>query len=85
MNSDSGQDMALLRELCYGSLRLYPRLNLFLNKLLQRPFKDRDADIHALLILGLYQLFHMRVPDHAVLDQSVEAASALKKRWAKGW
>lgn len=79
-----GEDAALLKELCYGSVRLYPRLNLLLNKLLEKPFKERDSDIHALLILGLYQLFYMRVPDHAVLDQSVRATLDLKKKWAKG-
>ena len=84
IGDDKSTEGALLRELCYGSLRLYPRLQLILHKLLAKPLKDRDADIQALLILGLYQLLYMRVPDHAVLDQTVGATIELKKRWAKG-
>ena len=75
---------ALLRELCYGSLRLYPRLKLILDELVSKPLKPKDSDIQALLVLGLYQLFHMRIPDHAVLDETVKAASTLNKKWAKG-
>ena len=82
--SRDAEDIALLRELCYGGLRLYPRLKLILEQLITKPLKSKDSDVQALLILGLYQLFHMRVPDHAVLDETVKAASALNKKWAKG-
>ena len=82
--AQNNEDIALLRELCYGSLRLYPRLKLTLDQLIKKPLKSKDFDIQALLILGLYQLFYMRVPDHAALDEAVKATSALKKQWAKG-
>ena len=79
-----GEDAALLKELCYGSTRLYPHLNQLLKQLLDKRLKERDADIQALLIIGLYQLFYLRTPDHAVLDQSVRATTELGKKWAKG-
>ena len=82
--ADDSADAPLIRELCYGSLRWYPRLNRLLTQLLQKPLKQKDADIQALLIIGLYQLFHMRTPDHAAIDQTVSATKALKKPWAKG-
>lgn len=73
-----------MRELCYGTLRVYPRLNAQLEKLLSTGLKPRDADVRALLLIGLYQLQYMRIPDHAVLDQTVAATTALKKKWARG-
>ena len=74
----------LLRELCYGTLRLYPRLNLQLEQLLTKGLKSRDMDVRALLLIGLYQLQYMRIPDHAVLDQTVSATLRLDKKWARG-
>lgn len=84
-NAKSVAEQALLRELCYGTLRLYPRLNLILDQLLSKGLKAKDADVRALLLIGLYQLLYMRIPDHAVLDQTVNATSSLKKKWARGF
>ena len=50
------RDRALLQQLCYGTLRLQPKLQGLLAPLLQKPLKARDRDVHALLLLGLYQL-----------------------------
>lgn len=77
------QDKALLQELCYGVCRWQPRLQCYLDHLLQKPLRAKDADIQALLLLGLYQIVHMRVPDYAALNTTVEAAQTLKKPWAK--
>ena len=75
---------ALLRELCFGTLRMFPRLNIQLDRLLEKGLEARDADVRALLLTGLYQLQYMRIPDHAVLDQTVDATGALNKKWARG-
>ncbi len=80
----TAQDRGLLQELCYGSLRWFPRLNTYLNLLLDKPLKPRDSDIQALLLLGLYQLQYTRIPDHAAISATVEAAKILKKQWAAG-
>jgi len=77
-------DRALVRELCYGVLRWHPRLEALLQGLLQHPLKARDADVHALLLLGLYQLAYMRVPPHAAVGETVSAVAALGKEWARG-
>ena len=82
--TNENNDNALLSELCYGSLRQYPRLKLILDELLDKPLKERDTDITALLIVGLYQLFHTRIPDHAALNETVSATMTLKKKWARG-
>lgn len=71
-----------LQELCFGTLRWQPRLDTFLQRLLDKPLRGKDSDIQALLLLGLYQLTQMRVPDHAAISETVEAARPLKKPWA---
>ncbi len=75
-------DAALLAELCYGTLRFFYELDALAALLLQKPFREKDADIHALLLASFYQLKYMRVPEHAVVNLAVEACRALKKDWA---
>ena len=77
------RDLGLLRQLCYGTLRHEPRLTAILEQLIEKPLKDKDRDIQALLLCGLYQLDFTRVPDHAAVAATVEATRALKKHWAK--
>ncbi|PIE20420.1 MAG: 16S rRNA (cytosine(967)-C(5))-methyltransferase [Neptuniibacter caesariensis] len=72
-------DRALLRELCYGTLRFYPQLNKILSRLQNHPFKHRDTDVRALALVGLYQIQHTRIPAHAAIYETVEACKELKK------
>ncbi len=76
------RDQGLLRQLCYGSLRHYHRLDGIISGFLDKPLKRRDADIHALLLIGLHQLLDLRIPDHAAISSSVEACRKLGKPWA---
>ena len=78
------RDRALLQQLCYGTLRQIPRLEAILKQLLSKPLRDKDRDVRALLLVGLYQLAATRVPDHAAVSATVEAVRAIKKPWAKG-
>lgn len=80
----AARDRALAQELCYGTLRLLPRLRVLLDRLLDRPLKERDADVDALLLIGLYQLGHLAVPPHAAVSATVAAARLLGKPWAAG-
>ena len=75
-------DSALLAELCYGTLRFFYELDALSALLLQKPFKEKDADVHAWLLTGFYQLRFMRVPEHAAVNLTVEACRSLKKDWA---
>ncbi len=79
----SERDRGLFQQLCYGTLRFYPRLNCLAKLLLKKPFKQQDQDLRALLLLGLYQLLEMRIPPHASIGETVEACSELNKQWAK--
>lgn len=78
------RDRPLLRQLCYGTLRLQPRLQGVLKQLLNKPLRDKDSDVQGLLLCGLYQLEATRIPDHAAVAATVGAVAALKKPWAKG-
>ncbi len=78
------RDRALLRELCHGSCRYAVRLEYWLGQLLARPLKTREYEVRALLLSGLYQLEYLRVPPHAAISESVEAARLLGKPWAVG-
>ncbi len=77
--SVNDKDRALLSELLFGSCRWYHRLDAVLSLLMQKPLRKRDGDVHALLIIGLYQLNHMRIKPHAVLAETVNAARHLGK------
>ncbi|MGB0732134.1 MAG: 16S rRNA (cytosine(967)-C(5))-methyltransferase RsmB [Pontibacterium sp.] len=76
------REQPLLKQLCYGVMRDLPRLNTLAKGLLQRPFKARDFDVRALVLLGLYQLRSMRIPEHAAVHETVEASHDLGKSWA---
>lgn len=78
------RDRSLTQELAFGAARWQPRLAALAAKLLQKPFKAADADVEALLLIGLYQLFYSRIPAHAAIGETVGCADKLKKPWAKG-
>ena len=75
---------SFIKAACYGVLRHYLRLQWYLQQLMAKPLKPKDLDVHCLLLNGLYELFEMHTPDHAVVSESVNAVNQLKKSWAKG-
>ncbi len=75
-------DRALLQELCFGTCRFYPQLQAYTECLLDKPLRAKDGDVQALLLLGLYQLLHTRIPDHAAIGETVEVTRHIKKPWA---
>jgi len=77
------RDRGLTQDLAFGTARWQPRLSALATKLLQKPFKAADADVEALLLVGLYQLLYTRVPAHAAIGETVGCADKLKKPWAK--
>ena len=77
-------DRGLLQELCYGVLRRHFSLDHLTGQLMKRPLKAKEGEVQALLLIGAYQLLHMRVPDHAAVGETVAAAQKLGRPWAKG-
>lgn len=72
-------DRSLFRLLAYGALRHHWQLQEWISQLLSRPLKKRDSVVNALLAIGLYQLTDTRIPDHAVVSQTVEAVRQLRR------
>ena len=72
-------DRPLVRMLAYGVLRNHWQLEAWIAQLVSRPFRRRDSVINALLAIGLFQLTDTRVPDHAAVSQTVEAARVLRR------
>jgi 16S rRNA (cytosine967-C5)-methyltransferase len=75
----SPTDRSLLRMLCFGTIRNHWQLQHWISQLLGRPLKKRDSVINALLAVGLFQLYDTRIPDHAAVSQTVEAARQLRR------
>ncbi len=74
----------MLQEICFGTCRWYFQLEAILRLLITKPLKDKDADLRCLLLIGIYQLHYLRVPEYAVVNETVAATQALGKQWAKG-
>ncbi len=72
-------DLPLFRLLSYATLRHYWQLSEWIGAMLDRPLKRRDSVVTQLLAIGLYQLAETRIPDHAVVSQTVEAARTLRR------
>jgi 16S rRNA (cytosine967-C5)-methyltransferase len=77
------EDYPLLQELCYGCCRWYQLLDFLLKQLVSKPLKAKDSKVKGLLIVGLYQLRELNLPDYAVINETVAATAQLGKPWAK--
>ena len=75
---------SLFQQLAYGVIRWHPLLEALSQQLLSKPLKSKDGDIQALLLIGIYQLRSLRIPDHAALSETVSACKLLNKSWASG-
>lgn len=75
---------SLYRELCYGTLRHYWKLEAALKPFFSKPLKAKDSDVKMLIYIGAYQLFYTRIPPHAAINSSVEGCRTLGKKWASG-
>jgi 16S rRNA (cytosine967-C5)-methyltransferase len=80
----AARDRGLTQELAFGTARWQPRLSALAAKLLQKPFKNADKDVEALLLVGLYQLLYTRIPPHAAIGETVACIDKLKKPSLKG-
>lgn len=72
------RDYGLLQEICFGVLRYLPRLESIVNELMDKPLKGKQRVFHHLILVGVYQISFMRIPDHAAVGETVEATKALK-------
>ena len=78
------RDAALVRALAFGACRWHHRLEWQASGLLDRPLAPGNAALPALIRVGLLQLQAMRVPDHAAVSATVDAAGLIGAARAKG-
>jgi 16S rRNA (cytosine967-C5)-methyltransferase len=70
-------DVSLLGALVFGAMRWHHRLGPQCERLLKRPLGPGQLELAALLRIGLLQLQHLRVPEHAAVSATVDAAKLL--------
>ena len=73
------KDRALLKELCFGTMRWYPQIAIILKQLIKKPLREKDLEIQGLVACGIYQLMHMRKAEHAVTNETVSATHKLNR------
>ncbi|PIW00485.1 MAG: hypothetical protein COW41_05325, partial [Deltaproteobacteria bacterium CG17_big_fil_post_rev_8_21_14_2_50_51_6] len=78
------QDRALLQELTFGVCRWFYWLKSLYQPLLSKALHRNDFLVECLLCVGIYQLIFTRIPDHACLHETVEAAEKLDLSRFKG-
>ncbi len=66
----SARDAGLLREMVYGVLRFYFSLEADVSRFIKT---KPDEHSRLALLLGAYQLRHMRIPSHAAVGETVSA------------
>jgi len=76
------RDRALMQQICYGTLRFWHRYDALASLMLRKPFHPDEQIVQVLLNAALYQLHQLSVPDHAVINETVEACKQLGKPWA---
>jgi 16S rRNA (cytosine967-C5)-methyltransferase len=79
---DDPREGALARELAFGVFRWLPRLDAILRRLMKRPLRRKDADVRAILLIGLYQLLFTRIPARAAVAESVALSREIGKPWS---
>ncbi|MCB1052125.1 MAG: hypothetical protein KDC71_16110 [Acidobacteria bacterium] len=79
----SAADLQLCHELVYGTYRFWPGLEAVLRQFLPK-YETLPAVIHRILLVGAYQLVHTRIPDYAVIHESVQLCVSQKVRGLKG-
>lgn len=82
LSQAEAKERALLSQLAYGTCRFYQRLHAIAQQLLNKPIRKKDWDVYGVILVGLYEISHLRTPDHAAVTSAVEAAKASGQPWA---
>lgn len=73
----------LTKALCFGVIRHFIRLESLADSLVTK--RPKDLSVWCCILLGLYQLDDMSMPDYAVVQETVNLLSQMHKTWAKGF
>lgn len=80
--TSAAQLSPLSKEICFGVCRHYFRLETMADSLLKK--RPKALEVWVALLIGLYQLHYLRIPDYAVVKETVALLEQIKKPWAKG-
>jgi len=80
----AARDASLFKALVQGTLRWHHRLEWQVGELATAKLDPKQRDLAALLRVGLYQLQESRIPPHAAVSATVEAAALVGAPRAKG-
>ncbi len=72
------RDRALAQRLAYGTVQRARTLDLGIDRLGKRPVRKLDPPVRAALRLGAYQLGFTDLPEHAIVDDTVELVRAAR-------
>jgi len=78
------RDRAFIQNLSFGVVRWYWQLETSANKLLEKPIRKKDRVVYFILLIGIYQIKHLKLAEHAAVADTVECCANLNKQWAKG-
>jgi len=73
------RDRALFTALVSDGARWWLRFDAAMDRLLEKPLRQKEPAVHALLVLGLVQLEILQLPDYAAVAATVQAARALQR------
>ena len=73
------RDRALFTALLSDGARWWLRFDPALDRLLDKPLRQKEPAVHALLVLGLVQLEILELPDYAAVAATVQAARTLQR------
>jgi len=73
-----------LRALCFEWARWATQLAVIVDSKLDKPLRNKDADVYLLMQLGVLELNYMQTPAHTAVNETVKALKGLRKPWAKG-
>ena len=76
------RERALARELATGVVRHAASLRHLLRGLLDNPLRRTEGRLECVLLLGLYQILHTRIPSHAAVHETVRLAGS--RAWRRG-
>jgi 16S rRNA (cytosine967-C5)-methyltransferase len=84
LRKHAAEDAPAIRAMAFGTLRLLPRIDLWLEALLDRPGRGVKPPLLALACVALHQLEQSSHPAHAVVNEAVEATRTLGMSRAVG-
>lgn len=78
-------DKGLCQEIVYGTLRHYRSLQATLSPFLSKKISQKNKPLEIILCAAIYQLYHLKLPDYAVINESVALVKSIDFEWAKGF